>query len=344
MQTSINLRKIKTISAASCVLLASTSALAERKYKEDVKYYNDNMAVIIEQSVYDMFEDPSSNVDRESIKDPILEIMMDFKYLNQSSLPNDLQMAKKWQIKDTSAGSWMNWFSERVKVITAADHSRNEFWTKRFTIEKQFPFFEKMLIAQNTNSSDNGESVASNVTSDLILRMGPQDPLQAYSTLIGGLHFGLVKISAAFLSDNYSLKISDKNRFSFISRVYRLSTLLHEARHSDGNGDHVTFGHSLCPKEHPYSGVEICDRSQNGPNSVAADFIDLYIKGCRSGANAICTDSELDRLEGLKLKNLSVVLTPDQYKTDGANKKVVKYLDATPLKIDGIPQKEIPRN
>lgn len=78
--------------------------------------------------------------------------------------------------------------------------------------------------------------------------------------------------------------------------IFRLGTLFHEARHSDGNGVSAGFLHAVCPDGSDYSGLTACDRNSNGPYTVGAMFTrDL---------TSACTDCTVAGKEWLKLAYL----------------------------------------
>lgn len=71
----------------------------------------------------------------------------------------------------------------------------------------------------------------------------------------------------------------------------RLSTLFHEARHSDGNGRSLGFFHTICPKGHSYAGYSACDRNLNGPYTVGAQILATFAKNCKT-----CSTEEREAL------------------------------------------------
>lgn len=72
---------------------------------------------------------------------------------------------------------------------------------------------------------------------------------------------------------------------SFANRMYRISTLLHEARHSDAN----TFPHTTCTNGREGT---LCDNALNGPNAVEAQFMTYILSICSS-----CTSQERSGLQ-----------------------------------------------
>lgn len=90
---------------------------------------------------------------------------------------------------------------------------------------------------------------------------------------------------------------------SFVNRVYRVVTLFHEARHSDGNGESLGFGHFICPISHPYAGSHACDGNNNGPYSVGSSVLFEMMKNCQT-----CTKREITILKSVFLDRRSRIL------------------------------------
>lgn len=73
---------------------------------------------------------------------------------------------------------------------------------------------------------------------------------------------GVIQIGEGLFS-TWSVSGTDKD--SLANSLIRLSVFFHEGRHSDGNGENVTFPHAMCPSGHDYAGNYSCDKFTNGP-------------------------------------------------------------------------------
>ena len=93
---------------------------------------------------------------------------------------------------------------------------------------------------------------------------------------------GVVQIGEGLFTA-WSVKSSALN--SVANSLIRLSVFFHESRHSDGNGDNVTFPHALCPSWHDYSGNYSCDKSYNGPYMVDAAMLRNLRNACTGCSN-----------------------------------------------------------
>lgn len=69
--------------------------------------------------------------------------------------------------------------------------------------------------------------------------------------------------------------------------IARLSTLFHEARHSDGTGASTGFVHTLCPEGHALAGRPACDVAHNGSYRLAGLIERHLLNQCSS-----CSETE----------------------------------------------------
>lgn len=113
------------------------------------------------------------------------------------------------------------------------------------------------------------------------------------------------------------------NTFELDSSLMRISTLFHEARHSDGNRKNTGFMHAICPLGHDYAGYAACDFSLNGSYSVGfqvgkavaencttctvgqrealrLDYLDSYSRVILKQEVAAASDDEIQTLHKLK--------------------------------------------
>ena len=95
---------------------------------------------------------------------------------------------------------------------------------------------------------------------------------------------------------------------SYASSLYRLSIMMHEARHSDGNGRSVGFKHAVCPKGHDFEGYTSCDRNLNGPYTLGAVFLKSVLANCES-----CSEKEKENLRLRALDSLGRVIHTTPY-------------------------------
>jgi hypothetical protein len=111
-------------------------------------------------------------------------------------------------------------------------------------------------------------------------------------------------------------------------RSFRVASLYHEARHSDGNGVSLGFSHAVCPSGHEYEGMKACDRNSNGPYTIEALLIKSMMRSCQD-----CTVSDLEamKLMAINYKNRAIAEL-SSYPDYGFQTRKIKSAewDATP--------------
>ncbi len=101
--------------------------------------------------------------------------------------------------------------------------------------------------------------------------------------IIDSPRVGIAKIGEGLFQSRLSDKTIDsygmkKDEVDGMNRSSRITTYLHEARHSDGTGSDLGMGHSLCPKKHDYAGLYACEDAVNGPYAInAAMSFESYV-------------------------------------------------------------------
>jgi hypothetical protein len=88
-------------------------------------------------------------------------------------------------------------------------------------------------------------------------------------------------------------------QYQNVVKIFRLTTLIHESRHSDGNGLTTGFLHSVCPSG-TYKGMAACDHSLNGPYEIEAMATKAFMNSCTS-----CSVKEMQILRELYLDTSS---------------------------------------
>jgi hypothetical protein len=84
-----------------------------------------------------------------------------------------------------------------------------------------------------------------------------------------------------------------------VVRMFQLTTLLHEARHSDGHGVTAGFLHATCPSG-DYAGTAACDNNLNGPYEIETMAMKTFMTACTS-----CTTKESKILQVLYVDTAS---------------------------------------
>ncbi len=111
---------------------------------------------------------------------------------------------------------------------------------------------------------------------------------------------GLLKVGEGLFLARTQL---NKDLNAEMNSLFRLGTLFHEARHSDGNAESTGFMHAVCPANHPYSGFAACETSGNGSYTIGATSLRQFTQNCTT-----CTEDEKSFLELSILDSFSRVL------------------------------------
>ncbi|MBU6152678.1 MAG: hypothetical protein KGP28_00120 [Bdellovibrionales bacterium] len=89
---------------------------------------------------------------------------------------------------------------------------------------------------------------------------------------------GVIQIGSGLFLER--MRVNPNTQDHPANSISRLSTLFHEARHSDGNGQSLGFMHAICPEGHAYAGYPACDKNLNGPYTVGAQVLNTLIAAC----------------------------------------------------------------
>lgn len=114
---------------------------------------------------------------------------------------------------------------------------------------------------------------------------------------------GIIQIGKGLFHPNLTITPDQPNNLA--NAINRLGTLFHEARHSDGNGKSLIFGHAVCPSDlKEYAGFAACDRNLNGPYSVGVATILEMTKNCKER----CSEAETEILAMITLDSASRII------------------------------------
>jgi hypothetical protein len=118
---------------------------------------------------------------------------------------------------------------------------------------------------------------------------------------------GIIKIGEGL----FLVKLDKTNPASIANTWFRLSTMFHEAHHSDGNGKSLGFPHAVCPAGHEYANRNACDRNSNGPYSAGAQIMKQARATCLS--KQTCSAKEAELMAFAALDSFSRVLSTDTW-------------------------------
>lgn len=247
-----------------------------------------------------------------SQKDILLKDIKVLKALDLKAHPDDKTLSYL-EIDDLNADVLVDWLSQRVRYIVE-DSELSDF--KLNTIKKNVAYpYPNSLPALEVSSKlhqEKGVTVMSNigaafyylgkVTKELLqlnLRLGF---FQYKKIDITSPRVGILKIGEGLFLPR--LDINRENPKAISNSLNRLSTLFHEARHSDGHGEGLGFFHSPCPINHSYAGQMACDKNLNGPYAIGAQVLREFAKNCDT-----CSVSEREQMKLSFLDSQSRIIT-----------------------------------
>ncbi len=244
----------------------------------------------------------------------------DIETLLTSNMSNpDPMMLKLMKITNATGAATVGWLQDRVHFIIAdsvnlqtalAIYNDNSF---------TFPATPMPIVPHPTNSSGTAETAAVNSattsSSDIKTVMSNVggaiylDGKQIQSALqldtgsqkiaVESPRAGIIQIGEGFTMNPFGAAISDTSKALF---AFRMATLFHEARHSDGNGPSTGFLHAICT-EGDYAGYAACDANLNGPYTVGSIWLNSYEKSCSS-----CSQVEHHAISVLALDSASRII------------------------------------
>lgn len=192
-------------------------------------------------------------------------------------IENDLENLRQFAFEDQegkdllgldsiSPSSIATWLSDRVKYVVGESYNENA---------NVVPLELDPTVSSVTVMSNLGGGLYRPVRNNKrfpTIRVAGQN-LKIDTPRVGIIQIGkghFLPVSAGILSTVGSMGNS----------LYRLSTLFHEARHSDGNGDNAAFPHVYCPSG-DYKGELACDTNSNGAYAVGVLMLKKLIEGCK---------------------------------------------------------------
>lgn len=265
-------------------------------------------------------------------------VQSDLRYLKNSSLRlNNELVNKTLGITEANNQVLTNWLSDRLQYIVGKSKDLDALLVdsnEQVAYENPNVLPDTILdIApdlkdkfRKTLSESKGTTIATNIGS-LGYLLGKISQTTAKAIDVPGVghvvmrspRIGVIQAAAGYsisLLDFFGIRGSDPN--SEANKVNRLSTLFHEARHSDGHGKSMSFMHSKCPEGHDLAGLNACDASLNGPYMVGAVTTAILATNCAS-----CNDAEKEALRLMAMDSAGRPQVADE-NSPGA------YWDATP--------------
>ncbi|MBS1982536.1 MAG: hypothetical protein JST16_00075 [Bdellovibrionales bacterium] len=233
-----------------------------------------------------------------------------------SELPADRQLQKIMHLPALTQPALSNWLEERVQVIIGqkVDAEKTSYVEKKnYAYENpdllpddddddnvaEAPDAPTAAPETNEAPDDDDNTLMQNVGISIYQDGKTSSELRAIDLSVGKLEVtsprtGIIQVGAALFNPKFGIGGEAASASSHANSLYRLSTLFHEARHSDGRGKTLGFQHVKCPAGHDLAGDYACDNNLNGPYTLDALLTKQLILSC--------TDCTVAEKEALKLQ------------------------------------------
>lgn len=208
---------------------------------------------------------PNENLGRSIRLDPHISephrkiILKDLEYLSSINLDDKskagINFTKILGTPDLHGPTLLSWIQERIKLILDESTWGNE----------------KNVYGVNWGFTSSPSEV---------IRFNQETGLNIPAPVRGRRAYGVVTLYALLLESGKH----DIRKLDYSRSIYRLSTLFHEARHSDGNRKSNSWGfdHTLCPAGSVHSGLLACDLFSNGPTKIGYYYLKVALENCAS--------------------------------------------------------------
>ena len=300
--------------------------------------------MVLFQSAQAIEFDRSVTLEQQRIVERDLENLCRLNYDLQSkeayAAKRILQMV--FEIEEVNCATLRDWLQERVKWITGDFKFKERVFIQREepTLWDSVHWYWFYIVQERTfERAMNGYAFAMNLGGELI------DLLQRVekSEWISSYRFGEFKTWFKFIRDDgrpvllpiatprvgiislardFFLHPSHPNPLqadSLSNSLYRMGLLFHEARHSDGHGEHLIFPHDApCSQTDLMKESEMgCDSASNGAYGIEFAFLNYAIQTCER-----CNPEEKE-----------ILIQRAVVTSHRINMKSGKFLDPKPIEI-----------
>ncbi|MGZ3725875.1 MAG: hypothetical protein ACXWQQ_08740 [Pseudobdellovibrio sp.] len=248
-------------------------------------------------------------------------IVNDLFYLaNQTALTPDTKLQGLMGLQSNDGLTVLNWVANRVTQIVPENFDlKSNIYVAN---DSYFPEPSDLpVINMPTKTPDDGKNgsgptvstIMSNIGSGIYYAGKMQHAMLGLN--IDGKkidmtspRMGILKVGAGLFQTDLIIKAPAD---SVLARVFRISTLVHEARHSDGRGASLGFLHTACPDGHRLAGYAACDLSSNGPYTVGAQFMAMMAQSCKE-----CQPSDIEMINKMSADSFDRIVAPAPSSTD----------------------------
>jgi len=207
-------------------------------------------------------------------------------YLDHSEITNaDPALLEMMQIPSFDRFTLHQWLEDRIQYIVPSNVNLD---VKIPILQKNFTGYENpgaipqiFLDAQNPGNhladASAGKVVMSNIGVTIYLTGKLHSWLLALDIDgVGRVPFSSPRTGMLKIGEGLFLMPA---KYSNLVKIFQLTTLLHESRHSDGNGTGTGFLHDKCP-DGDYAGQAACDHYTNGAYEIQTLALGEFLNAC----------------------------------------------------------------
>lgn len=232
-------------------------------------------------------------------------LLKDFDLLKKINVDRNSSEIKRLFVKGENARmDFYSWMSERTKFILSQSFEVNSDNLIMVTAEGVFadsfkpsmnPALNLFQAMQNSHNAPKKQISMKNLGVAIYAEGKKNRKLyqlildQEQKVLIDSPRVGILQAGEIFFAGIRSGLDSE----AMANSLKRLSTLIHESRHSDGRNSSLGFPHALCPEGHNFAGYFACDVASNGAYAVAAAFL--------KDSTSQCEDCSAEDKEALRV-------------------------------------------
>lgn len=247
----------------------------------------------------------------------------DFIYLyNTPETEVDSEFKTVFELTDVNGAELYNWVFNRVRYIVGQDYKR----TGRNLLKKKGHVFPSTPLPDGVFEKGfhtyGAVIIMSNLGAELYLTGKNENILKGLrlnreEVYVPSPRTGIVQVGEGLFLERL---LVNKEQNSEANKIKRLGTIFHEARHSDGNAEHVGFIHNVCPTGHALSGFYACESSRNGSYSLEAHALKMLLTNCHT-----CSIEDQTKLSASITDSLSRVVVRSHLKTE---EKLLEEIEA----------------
>jgi hypothetical protein len=247
-------------------------------------------------------------------KDQRKQLVQDMYYMANQPWVSDTKLLQLMDLTSNDGLTVLNWIDNRVRYVVPETFELNDktiyqISDNYFPTPSEVPSFEQPANTPSDGGSGGNKvmTIMSNYGGAVYVIGKMQHSLLGVKIddkkiPVTSTRIGILKVGSGLFAADQLLKVTNDSE---VARHFRLATLVHEARHSDGRGTSAGFLHAICPEGHRLAGFAACDRNSNGPYTVGAQFEFMTLQNCKA-----CSETDKEMLNKMAVDSYDRVISP----------------------------------